>query len=123
MPRVKRGVNSLKKRRTLMKAVKGMRGARSRRISCAQEAILHAMSYAYRDRRTKKRDFRKLWIARINAAARSNGLSYSRMMNGLKQAGVAVNRKILAELAVQDQQAFARFADMARKGLESAVKA
>lgn len=123
MPRVKRGVNSLKKRRTLMKAVKGMRGARSRRISCAQEAILHALSYAYRDRRTKKRDFRKLWIARINAAARSNGLSYSRMMNGLKQAGVAVNRKILAELAVQDQQAFARFADMARKGLESAVKA
>ncbi|MCE7869690.1 50S ribosomal protein L20 [bacterium CPR1] len=123
MPRVKRGVNSLKKRRTLMKAVKGMRGARSRRISCAQEAILHAMSYAYRDRRTKKRDFRKLWIARINAAARSNGLSYSRMMNGLKQAGVAVNRKILAELAVQDQQAFARFAEVARKGLESAVKA
>ncbi len=123
MPRVKRGVNSLKKRRTLMKAVKGMRGARSRRVSCAQEAILHALSYAYRDRRTKKRDFRKLWIARINAAARSNGLSYSRMMSGLKQAGVAVNRKILAELAVQDQQAFARFADVARKGLESAVKA
>lgn len=123
MPRVKRGVNSLKKRRTLMKAVKGMRGARSRRISCAQEAILHALSYAYRDRRAKKRDFRKLWIARINAAARSNGLSYSRLMNGLKQAGVTVNRKVLADLAVQDQQAFARFAETARKGLESAAKA
>ncbi len=123
MPRVKRGVNSLKKRRTLMKAVKGMRGARSRRVSCAQEAILHALSYAYRDRRAKKRDFRKLWIARINAAARSNGLSYSRLMNGLKQAGVTVNRKVLADLAVQDQQAFARFAETARKGLESAVKA
>ena len=123
MPRVKRGVNSLKKRRTLMKAVKGMRGARSRRVSCAQEAILHALSYAYRDRRAKKRDFRKLWIARINAAARSNGLSYSRLMNGLKQAGVTVNRKVLADLAVQDQQAFARFAETARKGLESPVKA
>lgn len=123
MPRVKRGVNSLKKRRTLMKAVKGMRGARSRRVSCAQEAILHALSYAYRDRRAKKRDFRKLWIARINAAARSNGLSYSRLMNGLKQAGVTVNRKVLADLAVQDQQAFAHFAETARKGLENAVKA
>lgn len=123
MPRVKRGVNSLKKRRTLMKAVKGMRGARSRRVSCAQEAILHALSYAYRDRRAKKRDFRKLWIARINAAARSNGLSYSRLMSGLKKAGVTVNRKVLADLAVQDQQAFARFAETARKGLEAAVKA
>lgn len=119
MPRVKRGVNSLKKRRTLMKAVKGMRGARSRRISCAQEAILHALSYAYRDRRAKKRDFRKLWIARINAAARSNGLSYSRLMNGLKKAGVTVNRKVLADLAVQDQQAFAQFAETARKGLQA----
>ncbi|MEW6280901.1 MAG: 50S ribosomal protein L20 [Candidatus Eremiobacterota bacterium] len=122
MPRVKRGVHSLKKRRTLMKAAKGYRGARSRRTKCAQEAVMRALSYAYRDRRTKKRDFRKLWIARINAAARSNGLSYSRLMNGLKQAGVDVNRKVLADLAVNDAQGFARFAEMARQGLEAVTR-
>lgn len=122
MPRVKRGVHSLKKRRTLMKAAKGYRGARSRKVKAAQEAVIHAMAYAYRDRRNKKRDFRRLWIARINAAARSNGLSYSRLMNGLKRAGVDVNRKLLADLAVADGQGFARFAEMARKGLEAVAR-
>ena len=123
MPRVKRATIALKKRRKLMKAVKGYRGSRSRRVNCAQEAFLHAQHYAYRDRRVKKRDFRRLWIARINAAARSCGLSYSRMMNGLKVAGVDVNRKVLAEIAVADSAAFARLAEMARQGLQTTVTA
>lgn len=121
MPRVKRGTIALKKRRKLMKAVKGFRGSRSRRVNCAQEAFLHAMDYAYRDRRNKKRDFRRLWIARINAAARSCGLSYSVLMNGLKKAGVEINRKVLADIAVADEAAFARLADVARKGIEQAA--
>lgn len=107
MPRVKRGVLSLKKRRTLLKAVKGFRGARSRRISCAQEAFHHAQHYAYRDRRAKKRDIRSLWIVRINAAAHTCGVSYSRLMSGLKSNGMDINRKVLAELAVTDMEAFA----------------
>lgn len=123
MPRVKRATIALKKRRKLMKAVKGYRGSRSRRVNCAQEAFLHAQHYAYRDRRVKKRDFRRLWIARINAAARTCGLSYSRMMNGLRLAGVDVNRKILAELAVSDGATFARLADVARQKLEAQVSA
>lgn len=106
MPRVKRGTIALKKRRTLMKAVKGYRGARSRRVNCAQEAFHHAQHYAYRDRRNRKRDMRSLWIVRINAAAHSCGISYSRLMSGLKSAGVEINRKVLAELAVTDMNAF-----------------
>ncbi len=123
MPRVKRATSALKTRRKLMKAVKGYRGSRSRRVNCAQEAFLHAQHYAYRDRRVKKRDFRRLWIARINAAARGCGLSYSRMMNGLKVAGVDVNRKVLAEIAVADSAAFARLAEVARQGLQTTVTA
>ena len=123
MPRVKRATIALKKRRKLMKAVKGYRGSRSRRVNCAQEAFLHAQHYAYRDRRVKKRDFRRLWIARINAAARTCGLSYSRMMNGLSLAGVDVNRKVLAEIAVADGAAFARLADVARQRLEAQISA
>jgi len=123
MPRVKRATIALKKRRKLMKAVKGYRGSRSRRVNCAQEAFLHAQHYAYRDRRVKKRDFRRLWIARINAAARTCGLSYSRLMNGLKVAGVDVNRKVLAEIAVADSAAFARLAEVARQGLQTTVSA
>jgi large subunit ribosomal protein L20 len=123
MPRVKRATIALKKRRKLMKAVKGYRGSRSRRVNCAQEAFLHAQHYAYRDRRVKKRDFRRLWIARINAAARTCGLSYSRMMNGLRLAGVDVNRKVLAEIAVADGAAFARLADVARQRLEAQISA
>lgn len=106
MPRVKRGKIALKKRRKLMKAVKGYRGARSRRVNCASEAFLHAQEYAYRDRRNKKREFRRLWIARINAAARTHGLSYSRFMNGLKNAGITLDRKVLAQIAVDDSAAF-----------------
>jgi len=106
MPRVKRATIALKKRRKLMKAVKGYRGARSRRVNCAQEAFLHAQQYAYRDRRNKKREIRRLWIARINAAARASGLSYSRFMNGLKNAGITLDRKVLAQIAVDDSAAF-----------------
>lgn len=117
MPRVKRATIALKKRRTLMKAVKGFRGARSRRVNCATEAIHHAQHYAYRDRRQKKRDVRSLWIVRINAAAHTCGLSYSRLMNGLRVAGVDVNRKMLADLAVADSRAFADLANVARQSL------
>lgn len=120
MPRVKRATIALKKRRTLLKAVKGFRGARSRRVNCAQEAFMHAQHYAYRDRRNKKRDFRRLWITRINAAAHICGMSYSTLMNGLKLANIDVNRKMLAELAVADSNAFANIAEQARLGLAKA---
>lgn len=106
MARVKRGVIALKKRRKLMKAVKGYRGARSRRVNCAQEAFMHAQQYAYRDRRNKKREIRRLWITRINAGARANGMSYSRFMNGLKNAGITLDRKVLAQIAMDDAAAF-----------------
>lgn len=121
MPRVKRGTNALKKRRTIMKLAKGYRGARHKHIKAAREAVMHAMAYAYRDRRAKKRDYRKLWIARINAAANANGISYSRFMNGLKKAGVTVNRKILAELAATDTGAFAQFVTMAKQTLAASA--
>ena len=120
MPRVKRGIMHRKKTNKLMKAVKGYRGTRSRRNKQAHEQLLHSLAYAYRDRRNRKRDMRSLWIIRINAAARENGMSYSRLMNGLKKAGVEVNRKILAELAVNDQKAFSGFAEMAKKELATA---
>jgi large subunit ribosomal protein L20 len=120
MPRVKRGVNALKKRRKIMKLAKGYRGARSRKVKAGREAVMHAMAYAYRDRRAKKRDFRSLWIARINAAARINGLSYNRLIDGLKKAGVIVNRKILAEMAMTDAGSFTAYASMAKKQLEPA---
>lgn len=122
MPRVKRANIAIKKRRKLMKAVKGFRGARSRRVNCATEANLHAMAYAYADRRKKKRDMRSLWIARINAGARLNGLSYSKLICGLKAAGVEVNRKMLSELATADAGTFSQLAEAAKKGLAS-VKA
>lgn len=115
MPRVKRGTIALKKRRKLMKAVKGYRGARSRRVNCAQEAFLHAQQYAYRDRRNKKREIRRLWIARINAGARANGMSYSRFMNGLKNAGITLDRKVLAQIAVDDAPAFAVLVEKAKE--------
>lgn len=119
MPRVKRGTIALKKRRKLMKAVKGYRGARSRRTNCAQEAFMHAQHYAYRDRRNKKREIRRLWIARINAAARANGISYSRFMNGLKNAGIVLDRKVLAEIAVDDSAAFAGLAAKAKENMSA----
>ena len=119
MPRVKRGTIALKKRRKLMKAVKGYRGARSRRVNCAQEAFLHAQQYAYRDRRNKKREIRRLWIARINAACRANGISYSRFMNGLKNAGITLDRKVLAQLAVDDSAAFASIVAKAKENVSA----
>lgn len=117
MARVKRGVHGRKHRRTVMNRAKGFRGARSRRYRVANETILHADRYATRDRRAKKRDFRKLWITRINAATRQDGLSYSRFMFGLKQAEIEVDRKILAELAVNDPAAFSALVEQAKAHL------
>jgi len=115
MARVKRGMMSLKKRRKVLKAVKGFRGARGRNYKAANEALLHSLIYAFRDRRARKRDFRALWITRINAAARQEGLTYSRLMNGLKKEGLAINRKVLADLAINDQAAFSQLLAIAKK--------
>ena len=115
MARVKRGMMSLKKRRKVLKAVKGFRGARGRNYKAANEALLHSLIYAFRDRRVRKRDFRALWITRINAAARQEGLSYSRLMSGLKKEGLAINRKVLADLALNDQAAFSQLLAIAKK--------
>jgi len=120
MPRVKRGIMHRKRVNKVMKEAKGYRGSRSRRFKQATEQLLHSWNYAYRDRRARKRDMRNLWIVRINAAARQNGLSYSRFMDGLKKAGVEVNRKVLAELAVSDTGSFSKFAEIAKKSLVKA---
>ncbi|KEI43787.1 50S ribosomal protein L20 [Saccharopolyspora rectivirgula] len=117
MARVKRAINAQKKRRTILESTRGYRGQRSRLYRKAKEQMLHSMNYAYRDRRARKGDFRRLWITRINAATRQNGLSYNRFVQGLKAAGVEVDRKILAELAVNDPQAFSALVDVARKNL------
>ncbi len=117
MPRVKRAVHSHKKRRKVLKAAKGFRGGHGRLLRSAKEAVARAHQYAYRDRRAKKRDFRALWIARVNAAARENGLSYSQFVFGLKKAGVEIDRKILADLAVNDAEGFRTLADSARVAL------
>lgn len=106
MARVKRGVMVRKRHNKLLKQVKGFRGSRSRRIKVARETLMKALWYAYRDRRNRKRDFRRLWIIRISAAARQNGISYSRLMNGLKQTGIDLDRKVLADMAVRDPAAF-----------------
>ena len=116
MTRVKRSLNARKKRRATLKLAKGYRGDASRHYRTAKEAVLKADQYRYRDRRNRKRDFRRLWITRINAAARQNDLSYSQFMHGLALAGVEVDRKILADIAVRDAEAFRRFADRARCG-------
>src|ERR671926_807195 len=105
MARVKRGVMVRKRHNKLLEQAKGYQGSRSRRIRVARQTVMKALSYAYRDRRNKKRDFRRLWIIRINAAARQNGISYSQLMAGLKAAGVEINRKMLAEMAVSDSAA------------------
>src|SRR3954471_673347 len=114
MARVKRAVNAHKKRREILDQASGYRGQRSRLYRKAKEQILHSSTYAYRDRRARKGDFRKLWIARINAAARAEGMTYNRFISGLKTAGVEVDRKILAELAVNDAPAFAALVEVAR---------
>ncbi|OYN99693.1 large subunit ribosomal protein L20 [Propionibacteriaceae bacterium ES.041] len=114
MARVKRSVNAQKKRREVLEQASGYRGQRSRLYRKAKEQILHSNVYAYRDRRQRKGDFRKLWIQRINAAARAEGMTYNRFINGLKNAGVEVDRKILAELAVSDSTAFAALVAVAK---------
>ncbi|MBW2108395.1 MAG: 50S ribosomal protein L20 [Deltaproteobacteria bacterium] len=113
MMRVKRGFKARRRRKKILKLAKGYRGGRGKLYRTAADAVDKALQYAYRDRRARKRDFRKLWIARINAAARMNDLSYSRFISGLKQAGVEIDRKILAELAVSDPKAFSHLAAMA----------
>src|ERR1700692_590392 len=118
MARIKRGLNKAKNRRKVMKLVKGFRGARRRNSRVANEALLHSLHYAFRDRRVRKRDFRSLWIARINAAARREGLSYSRLIDGLKKSGVTLNRKALADLAVRDQAAFESLLAVAKAQLQ-----
>jgi large subunit ribosomal protein L20 len=113
MPRVKRGFKARQRRKKVLKMASGYIGARSRLIRTASEAVDRALAYAYRDRRARKRDFRKLWIARINAGARQNGLSYSKLMGGLTKAGVELDRKVLSNLAILDPQAFSQIAKMA----------
>ncbi|WP_028927400.1 50S ribosomal protein L20 [Pseudonocardia acaciae] len=114
MARVKRAVNAQKKRRSTLEAASGYRGQRSRLYRKAKEQMLHSLNYAYRDRRARKGDFRQLWITRINAAARANGMTYNRFIQGLRAAEVEVDRKILAELAVSDPTAFAGLVELAK---------
>jgi large subunit ribosomal protein L20 len=116
MARVKTTVARLKRRNKILRAAKGARGARSKLYKTAKETVERALRYAYRDRRAKKREFRRLWIVRINAAAREHDVSYSQFMAGLKDAGVVINRKILAELAVSDPAAFGELVAVAKKG-------
>jgi large subunit ribosomal protein L20 len=123
MARVKGGVHAKKGHKAVLERAKGFRGARSRRFKVAKEAVQHAERYAYRDRRARKGDFRKLWIARINAAARQEGLSYSRLMHGLKLAEVEVDRKNLADLAVRDAAAFAALVEVAKQALDAEAAA
>ncbi|MBX6384617.1 MAG: 50S ribosomal protein L20 [Microbispora sp.] len=123
MARVKRALNAKKKRRVVLERASGYRGQRSRLYRKAKEQMLHSMTYAYRDRKDKKGTFRRLWIQRINAAARSNGITYNRFIQGLRLAGIEVDRKILADLAVNDAQTFATLVESAKKALPSDVNA
>jgi large subunit ribosomal protein L20 len=120
MARIKRGLAKTKRRRKVMKLVKGFRAARRRNYRVANEALLHSLAYAYRDRRARKRDFRSLWISRINAAARREGISYSRLMYGLRMSGVTLNRKALADLATSDRAAFDSLLEVAKAQLQAA---
>ena len=117
MARVKRSVHAKKKRRVTLERAKGYYGNKSRSYRAANEQVMHSLQYAYRDRRVRKRDFRRLWIVRINAAARLHGLSYSQMINGLKRADVTVDRKVLADLAVHEPKTFAALAERAKAAL------
>ena len=117
MPRVKGGVVSRKRRKRVLKLAKGYFGSKHTLYKTANEQVMKSLQYSYRDRRQKKRDFRKLWITRINAAARMNGLSYSKLMHGLKLAGIEVNRKMLADLAVADAAAFTALAETAKAAM------
>ncbi|AIK38184.1 50S ribosomal protein L20 [Bacillus pseudomycoides] len=117
MPRVKGGTVTRQRRKKVIKLAKGYYGSKNTLFKVANQQVMKSLLYAFRDRRQKKRDFRKLWITRINAAARINGLSYSRLMHGLKVAGIEVNRKMLADLAVHDEKAFAELATVAKNNL------
>jgi len=117
MPRVKRSIGARKKRRKVLAEAKGYRGTKHSSYKRAKEQVSRSLNYAYRDRRARKRDFRKLWITRINAGARMNGLSYNQFMHGLKEADIALNRKVLAELAVSDPDMFTNLAEQAKAAL------
>jgi large subunit ribosomal protein L20 len=117
MPRVKRAVTAHKKRNTTLERAKGYYGAKSRTYRAAKEQVQHSLQYAYRDRRTKKREIRRLWIARINAACRTNDLSYSRFIDGLNKAGVDLNRKVLSEIAISDPATFSNLVETAKAAL------
>jgi large subunit ribosomal protein L20 len=119
MARVKRAVNAHKKRRKIFKLAKGYVGARSKKYRIANETVIRALRFAYIGRKLKKRDYRKLWIARINAAARINGISYSKLINGLKLSGIEINRKMLSELAINDAAAFANLVETAKTKLNA----
>ena len=123
MARVKRSVNARKKCRVILERASGYRGQRSRLYRKAKEQVTHSMVYSYRDRRVRKREFRRLWIQRINAGARANGMTYNRFIQGLAAAGVEVDRRMLADLAVNDAAAFAALVDVARKALPEDVNA
>jgi len=123
MARVKRATNAHKKRKVVLERASGYRGQRSRLYRKAKEQLLHSMTYAYRDRKDRKGNFRRLWIQRINAAARANGMTYNRFVQGLKAAGVEVDRRVLADLAVTDGAAFAALVEVARKALPETVGA
>ena len=120
MPRVKRGVAARKKRKKVLDQAKGYYSSRGKHFKAAHEQVMHSGNYAYRDRRARKGDFRRLWIIRINAAARDNGLSYSRFISGLREAEIEVDRKVLADLAVNDPGAFKQLAEVAKRSLEPA---
>ena len=120
MARVKRATNAHKKRKVVLERASGYRGQRSRLYRKAKEQVLHSMTYAYRDRKDRKGNFRRLWIQRINAAARANGMTYNRFIQGLRVAGVEVDRRMLAELAVADEAAFSALVEVAKKALHDA---
>ena len=121
MPRVKGGTIHRARRKKVMKLAKGYFGSKHRLYKTAREQVMHSLTYAYRDRRQKKRDFRKLWITRINAACRENNISYSKFINGLSKAGVEINRKMLSEIAIDNKEAFTEIVNVAKAGLEGKV--
>lgn len=118
MPRAKRGFKARRRRNRVLKLASGYFGAKSKLFRPAHQAVMKSLTYAYRDRRAKKRDFRKLWIARINAGTRMNGLSYSRFINGLKHANVEINRKMLSEMAIHDPASFSQLCELAKANLK-----
>jgi large subunit ribosomal protein L20 len=118
MARVKKGVNAHKRHKKVIKLAKGYRGSNSKLFRPANQAVMKALSHSYRGRKLRKRDFRKLWIARINAAARSNGMSYSKFIYGLKKAGVQINRKMLSEIAINDEKGFSELIDIAKTNVQ-----